>query len=81
MRPLRNLSRCVVIMLDILSKPKASLQSVMTFGLLHGKIFFSKGACDIVEGFYHFNSRILGLCAIEKNWQTLRTKQLNQNIV
>ena len=39
MRLLRNLSRRVVIISDIFSKPKASLQSVMTFGLLQENIF------------------------------------------
>ena len=39
LRPLMNLTRRVVIMSDILSKPKASLQSVMTLGLLHENIF------------------------------------------
>ena len=39
MRPLKNLTHRVVIMSDILSKPKASLQSVMTFGLLQENIF------------------------------------------
>ena len=38
MRPLRNLTLRVVIMSDILSKPKASLQSVITCGLLHVNI-------------------------------------------
>ena len=39
MRPLRNLDRRVVIMSDILSNPKTSLQSVMTFALLQENIF------------------------------------------
>ena len=39
MRVLRNLTRRVVITSDILSKPKASLQSVMTCGLLQENIF------------------------------------------
>ena len=39
MRPLRNLTRRVEIMSDILPTPKASLQSVMTFGLLQENIF------------------------------------------
>ena len=51
----------------------------MTLGLLHENIFEKVHVMTypVVERFYYFISMIAGLCAIEKNLQTLEMKQLN----